>query len=111
MGIKQLYNDNLRKLLYEYGDVSVMQNSKHLHNLCLKLAWDELTITTRAKYERRFCRGQLNCIHVVGSVKNAKIASYTSHKFCFITKKLSRKSIIRIECFLISSFGRYTVDV
>ena len=24
MGIKQLYNDNLRKLLNEYGDVSVM---------------------------------------------------------------------------------------
>ena len=26
MGIKQLYNDNLRKLPNEYGDVSVMQN-------------------------------------------------------------------------------------
>ena len=25
MGIKQLYNDNLRKLPNEYGDVSVMQ--------------------------------------------------------------------------------------
>ena len=24
MGIKQLYNDNLRKLLNEYGDISVM---------------------------------------------------------------------------------------
>ena len=24
MGIKQLYNDNLRKLLNEYGEVSVM---------------------------------------------------------------------------------------
>ena len=27
MGIKQLYNDNLRKLPNEYGDVSVMNNS------------------------------------------------------------------------------------
>ena len=27
MGIKQLYNDNLRKLPNEYGDVSVMQYS------------------------------------------------------------------------------------
>ena len=27
MGIKQLYNDNLRKLPIEYGDVSVMQSS------------------------------------------------------------------------------------
>ena len=27
MGIKQLYNDNLRKLPNEYGDVSVMQSS------------------------------------------------------------------------------------
>ena len=26
MGIKQLYNDNLRKLPNEYGDVSVMCN-------------------------------------------------------------------------------------
>ena len=26
MGIKQLYNENLRKLPNEYGDVSVMQN-------------------------------------------------------------------------------------
>ena len=26
MGIKQLYNDNLRKLPNEYGDVSVMVN-------------------------------------------------------------------------------------
>ena len=26
MGIKQLYNDNLRKLPNEYGDVSVMLN-------------------------------------------------------------------------------------
>ena len=28
MGIKQLYNDNLRKLPNEYGDVSVMALSK-----------------------------------------------------------------------------------
>ena len=27
MGIKQLYNDNLRKLPNEYGDVSVMNRS------------------------------------------------------------------------------------
>ena len=27
MGIKQLYNDNLRKLPNEYGDVSVKENS------------------------------------------------------------------------------------
>ena len=27
MGIKQLYNDNLRKLPNEYGDVSVMNSS------------------------------------------------------------------------------------
>ena len=26
MGIKQLYNDNLRKLPNEYGDVSIMRN-------------------------------------------------------------------------------------
>ena len=26
MGIKQLYNDNVRKLPNEYGDVSVMKN-------------------------------------------------------------------------------------
>ena len=25
MGIKQLYNDNLRKLRNEYGDISVME--------------------------------------------------------------------------------------
>ena len=28
MGIKQLYNDNLRKLPNEYGDVSVMVSSE-----------------------------------------------------------------------------------
>ena len=28
MGIKQLYNDNLRKLPNEYGDVSVMRLEK-----------------------------------------------------------------------------------
>ena len=27
MGIKQLYDDNLRKLLNEYGDVSVMKEN------------------------------------------------------------------------------------
>ena len=35
MGIKQLYNDNLRKLLKEYGDVSVMLHKTFavvLHN-------------------------------------------------------------------------------
>ena len=30
MGIKQLYNDNLRKLPNEYGDVSVMRASDFL---------------------------------------------------------------------------------
>ena len=29
MGIKQLYNDNLRKLPNEYGDVSVMTDPKY----------------------------------------------------------------------------------
>ena len=29
MGIKQLYNDNLRKLPNEYGDVSVMHGNVH----------------------------------------------------------------------------------
>ena len=29
MGIKQLYNDNLRKLPNKYGDVSVMFYAKH----------------------------------------------------------------------------------
>ena len=28
MGIKQLYNDNLRKLPNEYGDVSVMKSNR-----------------------------------------------------------------------------------
>ena len=39
MGIKQLYNDNLRKLPNEYGDVSVMPNSldaAHIvDNICI----------------------------------------------------------------------------
>ena len=30
MGIKQLYNDNLRKLPNEYGDISVMMYLKYL---------------------------------------------------------------------------------
>ena len=35
MGIKQLYNDNLRKLPNEYGDVSVMEYSHFcLYNSC-----------------------------------------------------------------------------
>ena len=29
MGIKQLYNDNSRKLPNEYGEVSVMYNIRH----------------------------------------------------------------------------------
>ena len=33
MGIKQLYNDNLRKLPNEYGDVSVMSD-KQMHVTC-----------------------------------------------------------------------------
>ena len=35
MGIKQLYNDNLRKLPNEYGDVSVMLHS--VVNKCMAL--------------------------------------------------------------------------
>ena len=31
MGIKQLYNDNLRKLPNEYGDVSVMSYIKDIY--------------------------------------------------------------------------------
>ena len=34
MGIKQLYNDNLRKLPKEYGDVSVMLAEFHLLLYC-----------------------------------------------------------------------------
>ena len=47
MGIKQLYNDNLRKLTNEYGDVSVMymhvirmevnQGLKYAQFVCLKI--------------------------------------------------------------------------
>ena len=37
MGIKQLYNDNLRNLPNEYGDVSVMYNLKKITPLfCFK---------------------------------------------------------------------------
>ena len=41
MSIKQLYNDNLRKLPNEYGDVSVMLNSliTHVLNQNEKLYW------------------------------------------------------------------------
>ena len=35
MGIKQLYNDNLRKLPNEYGDVSVMFYLKNFKILSL----------------------------------------------------------------------------
>ena len=34
MGIKQLYNDNLRKLPNEYGDVSVMHQNKRQAKFC-----------------------------------------------------------------------------
>ena len=37
MGIKQLYNDNLRKLPNEYGDVSVMRNMRNKTVLCYPL--------------------------------------------------------------------------
>ena len=45
MGIKQLYNDNLRKLPNEYGDVSVMTNFRfpiplRLH---MKFGFDRLS--------------------------------------------------------------------
>ena len=38
MGIKQLYNDNLRKLQNEYGDVSVMLISS-LTNTIISQMW------------------------------------------------------------------------
>ena len=34
MGLKQLYNDNLRKLPNEYGDVSVMPGYYHFKEVC-----------------------------------------------------------------------------
>ena len=34
MGIKQLYNDNLRKLPNEYGDVSVLPGYYHFKEVC-----------------------------------------------------------------------------
>ena len=37
MGIKQLYNDNLRKLPNEYGDVSIMCNSISFYEICSKV--------------------------------------------------------------------------
>ena len=33
MGIKQLYNDNLRKLPNEYGDVSIMINDSFIEQI------------------------------------------------------------------------------
>ena len=42
MGIKQLYNDNLRKLPNEYGDVSVMNGADVVFIL-----FSSVTYTTR----------------------------------------------------------------
>ena len=54
MGIKQLYNDNLRKLPNEYGDVSVM-NIQNYH-----LSGNIYTIATVTEI------GILNCHSVIG---------------------------------------------
>ena len=46
MGIKQLYNDNLRKLKNEYGDVSVIGNpyvkSGLIHECLVSHTWEPL---------------------------------------------------------------------
>ena len=34
MGIKQLYDDNLRKLLNKYGNISVMPGYYHFKEVC-----------------------------------------------------------------------------
>ena len=35
MGIKQLYNDNLRKLPTEYGDVSIMKKVESFYRMSI----------------------------------------------------------------------------
>ena len=65
MGIKQLYNDNLRKLPNEYGDVSVMMLIMHVQHesLCFSVEicfgiipsdrCDRKTTTTKKKKKKK----------------------------------------------------------
>ena len=50
MGIKQLYNDNLRKLPNEYGDVSVMKIKLHPSR-------PSVLVYTYSIYCISFCKG------------------------------------------------------
>ena len=55
MGIKQLYNDNLRKLLNEYGDVSVMVKLLQLtkrHGMQLFFFPTEMKTMHQARHKR-----------------------------------------------------------
>ena len=48
MGIKQLYNDNLRKLPNEYGDVSVMNSFSSLMMFSIDFENDLVLLHSRA---------------------------------------------------------------
>ena len=64
MGIKQLYNDNLRKLLNEYTDVSVMFISSIFRLLCIAL-WhyvhEHIIYTVYSGYVLVFAFAFLSC--------------------------------------------------
>ena len=65
MGIKQLYNDNLRKLPNEYGDVSIVLMAIKTNLTAIRFADLEsmLILSVTVRHFKHFSRSNVNILY------------------------------------------------